>query len=239
MEASPEAMTTTTTSEACPARKRRSTIPNFTNSSESKRMPARMRSRRHLGRKHSRSTQTKEATLKRYISHKSQFKEVTVAYETLSDPEKRRLYDKFGEEGLQGDPTPSGFGDIFDLFGMGGRGGGGGGGSRVKKGKSVLKPLKVKLEDVYNGKTAKMQITRDRICETCNGKGASKEGGVKTCDACNGRGMRTKMMQLGPGMYSQSTGPCDVCRGEGEMIKDKDRCKACKGNKVVKLKKLI
>ncbi len=152
-----------------------------------------------------------------------------MAYEVLQDPEKRRLYDKFGEEGLQGDPTPGGFGDIFDLFGMGGRGGGGGGGSRVKKGKPVLKPLKVKLEDIYNGKTAKMKITRDRICPTCNGKGSAKDGGVKVCDACNGRGMRTRMLQLGPGMYSQQTGPCDVCRGEGEMIKDKDRCKDCKG----------
>ena len=123
---------------------------------------------------------------------------------------------------------------------MGGRGGGGGGGGpRVKKGKPVLKTLKVKLEDIYNGKTAKMQITRDRICDTCAGKGSAKDGGVKTCDACNGRGMRTRMMQLGPGMYSQQTGPCDVCRGEGEMIKDKDRCKACKGNKVVKNKKFI
>lgn len=84
-----------------------------------------------------------------------------------------------------------------------------------------------------------MQITRDRICEACNGKGSSKEGGVKKCDACKGKGMRTKMMQLGPGMYSQSTGPCDVCRGVGESISEKDKCKACKGKKVVMNKKMI
>lgn len=54
------------------------------------------------------------------------FKEISVAYECLSDPQKRDLYDKFGEEGLNGGGQGSGFGgDIFDLFGMGGRGQGG------------------------------------------------------------------------------------------------------------------
>ena len=47
------------------------------------------------------------------------------------------------------------------------------------------------------------------------------------------------MMQLGPGMYSQSTGPCDICRGVGESINEKDKCKKCKGTKVVKNKKMI
>ena len=55
------------------------------------------------------------------------FKEITVAYEVLSDPQKRKLYDQVGEEGMQGGGQPQGFGDIFDMFGMGGRGGGDGG----------------------------------------------------------------------------------------------------------------
>ena len=48
-----------------------------------------------------------------------------------------------------------------------------------------------------------------------------------------------KMVQLGPGMYSQSSGPCDECHGKGEIINEKDKCKTCNGKKVVKEKKII
>lgn len=51
--------------------------------------------------------------------------------------------------------------------------------------------------------------------------------------------MVTKMRQLGPGMYTQSTGPCDDCRGQGETIPEKGKCKACNGKKVISEKKII
>jgi DnaJ family protein A protein 2 len=104
------------------------------------------------------------------------FKEMTVAYEVLTDPEKRKLYDAYGEDGVRdgGGGMSSGFGDIFEMFG-GGRGGGGRQGP--KKGKSVLHPIKATLEDLYNGKMSKVAVNRDRICSKCNGKGG-KDGAV-------------------------------------------------------------
>jgi len=81
-----------------------------------------------------------------------------------------------------GGAMPTGFGDIFEMFG-------GGGGmkdrSGPKKGKSVLHPVKATLEDLYNGKIAKIVVNRDRICSKCNGKGG-KEGSVRTCNNCKG-----------------------------------------------------
>ena len=129
------------------------------------------------------------------------FKEITHAYEILSDPKKRDLYDKYGEEGLEEGPAgPGGFGDIFDLFGGGGR-------RQHDEGKKKVKPtvhkMKCKLEDIYNGKTTKIKVTRERL--------DVKEGDEKPkpCEECGGRGMKTTMSQIGPGMYTQRTGPCE------------------------------
>lgn len=162
------------------------------------------------------------------------FKDISIAYETLSDPEKRQLYDQYGEEGVRdGGGMPAGM-DIFDIL----QGRMGGGQQRgPKKGKSVMHPVKATLEDLYNGKTSKIVISRDRLCSKCDGKGG--KGNTQKCSGCNGRGMVTKMKMIGPGMYTQSTGPCDDCGGQGEKISEKDRCTTCKGAKVLKEKKVV
>lgn len=69
--------------------------------------------------------------------------------------------------------------------------------------------MKCKLEDIYNGKKTKIKVTRDRFVK--------KEGedAPKPCEGCDGKGMRTTMSQIGPGMYTQRTGPCDECQGQG------------------------
>lgn len=70
---------------------------------------------------------------------------------------------------------------------------------------------------MYNGKTTKIVVNRDRTCSKCNGVGG-KAGAVETCKGCNGRGMKTTMQMIGPGMYSQRTGPCEDCGGQGEVV---------------------
>ncbi len=125
---------------------------------------------------------------------------MTVAYEVLMDAKKRDLYDKYGEEGLRDGPQASGFSDIFDMFGMGG--GRGGGQERKKQVKPLGKILEVTLEDLYNGKEFEFELERQRLCSKCNGVGGTDAKAVVTCSGCKGKGMRTVMMQLGPGMYS-------------------------------------
>ncbi|KAJ7548408.1 hypothetical protein O6H91_07G010700 [Diphasiastrum complanatum] len=176
------------------------------------------------------------------------FKELAQAYEVLSDPEKREIYDQYGEEALKegmggGGASHNPF-DIFESFfgsGAGNPFGGGssrGGRSRQRRGEDVVHPLKVSLEDLYNGTSKKLSLSRNVICSKCKGQG-SKSGASSRCAGCQGSGMKVSIRQLGPGMIQQMQQVCPECRGSGETISERDKCTQCKGNKVVQDKKVL
>lgn len=172
------------------------------------------------------------------------FKELAQAYEVLSDPEKREIYDQYGEDALKEGMGGGGGGhdpfDIFQSFFSGSPFGGGGSsrGRRQRRGEDVIHPLKVSLEDLYNGTSKKLSLSRNVLCSKCKGKG-SKSGASLKCPVCQGSGMKISIRQLGPSMIQQMQHPCNECKGTGETINDKDRCTHCKGEKVVQEKKVL
>ncbi len=147
----------------------------------------------------------------------------------LTDAKKRKIYDQYGEEGLEnGGPPPTGtsFEDI--LGGMRGQRG-------PRKGKSVLQLLEISLKDIYTGTKKKMKVTRDRICKECEGKGGVGDS-VTECKACNGAGRVAKVVRMGM-MITQTIQPCSECRGRGKIIKDK--CTKCGAKGVLEDVKIL
>ncbi|ERS98946.1 uncharacterized protein SPSK_04222 [Sporothrix schenckii 1099-18] len=179
------------------------------------------------------------------------FKEISHAYEILSDANKRQVYDQYGEAGLEGGAGGGGGMAAEDLFaqffggqgfggGLGGMFGGGGGGMQSRgppKARTIHHTHKVSLEDIYRGKVSKLALQRSVICPKCEGRGG-KEGAVRVCPGCDGHGMKTMMRQMGP-MIQRFQTACPDCNGEGEIIKDKDRCKNCNGKKTVVDRKVL
>lgn len=162
------------------------------------------------------------------------FKDIQHAYEVLSNPDKRSLYDQGGEEALEhgggggGDDM-----DIFDLFGGGGRRRGP---PPKQKGENVIFPLTLSLEEIYTGCTKKLRLTRNAICTGCKGKGGSS---VSVCGGCKGQGVKVMVRQIGPGMITQQQVTCPQCKGEGNIIPPAAKCRECNGNKTIKEKKTI
>jgi DnaJ family protein A protein 2 len=138
-----------------------------------------------------------------------EFKKIQAAYEVLGDEEKSSKYDQYGLEGLEGGDMPEGM-DIFDMFFGGGRRRRGGSGKR--KAEDTVYPLKVSLEDLYNGKTAKLAITRNVM-----------KGEPRKCSTCRGQGVVIQMRQIGPGMVQQLQARCPDCSGGYKVTMKKER----------------
>ena len=93
------------------------------------------------------------------------------------------------------------------------------------------------LEDIYRGKVSKLALQKTVICPGCDGRGG-KEGAVKSCSSCGGAGVKIITRPMGP-MIQRFQSECPDCHGEGEIIKDKDRCKQCSGKKTVVERKVL
>ena len=179
----------------------------------------------------------------------AKFQEISNAFKTLGDPEKRSRYDQFGVidgEDSGGGGMPGGF-NPFDLFQNMFSGGGmpGMGGMRMQQNQSshnngnnnIRGPDKkitvnLSLADVYKGKSITIDFNKVICCDKCDGSGALNKECIKTCNSCNGQGRIVRMMQMGP-MIQQTVQPCGQCAGKGKSVEQGKECIKCKGSKSV------
>lgn len=184
------------------------------------------------------------------------FKELSEAYEVLSDENRRRQYDQFGFEGLKSSFGPGGFNfsrdfthfsdleDIFGgLFGGGGggglfeqifgmAGGGGGGRSRAGRGADLRYDLEITFEEAVFGCEKDITLPTSESCDACQGTGAEPGTKKESCRRCGGHGV----VVTASGFFRVQQ-ECPACGGRGETIAH--HCRACGGSGMVKTRKAI
>jgi len=182
----------------------------------------------------------------------SRFKEISEAYEILSDPSKRQQYDRFGHEGLKSAFGPGGFdfardfthaADLQDILGsLFGEGGGlfddffGGGRRRTRegpqKGSDLRFDLEIDLEEAAFGSERSVTLPMNQDCAKCHGSGVASGSRRETCKQCGGRGA-----VVAGGGFFQVRQTCPVCGGVGTIVRNP--CRTCQGTGRVKTKKRL
>lgn len=170
-------------------------------------------------------------------SAEEKFKEINEAYEVLSDPQRRQIYDQYGHQGLNGRyggpgfgidvfGDLGGFGDIFDMFfGSGAR-------SEARRrtveerGDDLRYDLEITLEEAAAGVEKELRVSRLGRCESCNGSGIRSGSSMVECSYCQGTGQVRHSQHTILGSFSTVT-TCATCGGEGRIIRDP--CRDCGG----------
>lgn len=184
----------------------------------------------------------------------AKFKEISEAYEILSDSQKRANYDRFGtaEPGMNGGFSGfSGFGgegfnaagfdfggfgginDIFEAFFDGGMGGNARRSNGQRKGENIKISMEISFEEAAFGVSKTIELNRREKCDTCSGSGAKPGTNTKTCSKCKGTGQVQVVQNTILGRIATSRA-CDECHGEGKIIETP--CASCKGTGFVKKK---
>jgi molecular chaperone DnaJ len=160
--------------------------------------------------------------------NEERFKEVQGAYDVLSDPEKRKQYDRFGS--LDGQPGPGAettfdFGDfdLGDIFGgLFNRGGNRQQPQRGQRGNDVEVEVRVSFEDALQGVQTTVPVQLELACHTCHGTGAAPGTAPTICPKCNGSGV----VATSQGLFALQQ-PCPQCRGMGSIVQTP--CPTCRG----------
>ncbi|WP_110182512.1 molecular chaperone DnaJ [Nocardioides solisilvae] len=173
------------------------------------------------------------------------FKEVTTAYEVLSDPQKRAHYDRggdpFGGAGGFGQGAGFSFTDIMDAFFGGAAPGGAPGGGRgprprTRRGQDALIALEVELAEAAFGVTRELKVDTAVVCSACHGEGAAPGTHPQTCETCRGAGEVAQVQRSFLGEI-RTLRPCAACRGFGTVIADP--CRECAGDGRVRSRRTL
>lgn len=162
------------------------------------------------------------------------FKEIGEAYEVLSDPQKRQLYDQYGHAGVHTNGGPDfsnfatfgSFADIFEQFGSIFGAASAGGRRGPQRGVDLRYDLTITFEEAAFGAEKELELSRYESCGRCSGSGAEPNSELKRCPQCNGTGEIRKVQQSFFGQFV-NVSICNRCQGEGRIIATP--CKECRG----------